>query len=81
MGKHGINKAEGVKAIIDRFGIPIENTYAFGDGENDVEMLGAVGTGIAMEIHSPALDGVAKFVTDSVKNEGIYNALKKLELI
>lgn len=81
VGKRGINKAEGVKAIIDRFGIPIENAYAFGDGENDVEMLGAVGTGIAMEIHSPALDGVAKYVTDSVKNEGIYNALKKFKLI
>ena len=74
-------KANGIKAITEKLNIPIENTYAFGDGANDRDMLEAAGHGIAMTPHDPILDSVADFVTCSVKDEGIYNALKHFELI
>lgn len=81
ISKFGITKAVGIDAIINHFGISHENTYAFGDGRNDIDMLRTVGCGIAMTPHSSVLDGVCKYVTGGVKDEGIYNALCKLNLI
>ena len=81
IAKPHINKGAGVKALIDKLHIPIEHTYAFGDGDNDVELLASVTHGIAMGIHDVVLDPVATMVTGSVKEEGIYEALVKLEVI
>lgn len=69
-----VSKAQGVEAVIKHFGIPRENTYAIGDGANDVTMLKAVGHGIAMDNHSPLLENIAEFYTKSVKQEGVYHA-------
>ena len=44
----GGSKAEGIKKMIDRLGFELKDVYAFGDGLNDLEMLKAVGTGVAM---------------------------------
>lgn len=79
--KPGINKAVGIKAAIKHFGIDIEDTYAFGDDTNDLEMLREVGCGIAMTPHSPLLEEVADRFTGSVGEEGIYTALTELGLI
>ncbi len=77
----GISKATGIQAVIKCFGIDIQNTYAFGDDENDVDMLSAVGCGIAMTPHSPKLDGVAKRFTLGVGEDGVAKALTELGLI
>ena len=79
--KPGINKAVGIKATIEYFGIDIKDTYAFGDDTNDLEMLAEVGCGIAMTPHSPLLEAVADRYTGSVGEEGIYTALTELGLI
>lgn len=81
IGKSSINKGVGVQAIIDYYQVPMEKTYAFGDGDNDVELLSTVTYGVAMHTHDPKLDEVAYMVTKSVKDEGIYEALKKMEVI
>lgn len=81
LGIKGINKASGLKKVLDFLDIPMENTYAFGDGDNDIEMLQGVSCGVAM---NPASDGAiaaAKFQTKSVAEEGVSYALKKLGLI
>ncbi len=80
-GKRTINKASGIHAVIEALNIPRENTYAFGDYDNDVEMLREVGHGIAMTPHSTRLDEVAEFVTKSVSEEGIYLGLKQYGLV
>lgn len=77
----GITKANGVLAICKELGIKKENTYAFGDGTNDIDMLKSVGHSVAMGISPESVKAAAEFVTNSVKDEGIYNALLKLELI
>lgn len=76
-----LNKGVGVQHVIDHFAIPHDQTYAFGDGTNDVELLKRVNYGIAMHTHASELDEYAYMITKSVKDEGIYHALKKLEVI
>lgn len=81
IGKKHSSKGVGVAAIIDYYQIDKEHTYAFGDGDNDVELLAGVTYGVAMRKHDPKLDDVAYMVTGTVKEEGIYEALKKMEVI
>ena len=82
VNEKNISKATGVKAILDHLNIPIENTYAIGDGANDFTMLSQVKHPIAMKIHSKDLDSLPLFVTKTVKEDGIYYALsEKFNLI
>ncbi|MEY8292554.1 Cof-type HAD-IIB family hydrolase [Carnobacteriaceae bacterium 52-44] len=77
----GTTKATGAEKMMSALGIHHQNTFAFGDGLNDMEIINFVGTGVAMENGFEELKATADFVTDSVFNHGIANGLKKLELI
>ena len=75
------DKANGIRAIAEHLGINISETMAFGDGGNDLTMLRAAGVGVAM---GNALDEVkahADYITSSVDEDGITNALKHFEII
>lgn len=75
------DKANGIHAIADYMNIDISETMAFGDGGNDMTMLRAAGTSVAM---GNALDKVkahADYVTTSVDEDGIRNALKHFGII
>jgi len=74
-------KEQGVKAIVDKLGINIKDTIAFGDGYNDISMIEYVNIGVAMGNANDALKARADFVTDDVTKDGIYNAFVKLGLI
>ena len=54
---------------------------AFGDGENDVDMLRFVQTGIAMGNAEPEVKEAADYVTGSVDADGIESALRHFGLI
>ena len=54
---------------------------AFGDGENDKEMLEYAGIGVAMGNAKDSVKAVADYVTDSVDDNGIENALRHFGLI
>ena len=54
---------------------------AFGDGENDMEMLEFAGVGIAMGNAEDMVKKSADYVTDSVDNRGIENALRYFSVI
>lgn len=75
------NKATGVKAICEYFGLDRKDTYAFGDGANDVEMLRCVGHGVAMGHHAEELEACAEFITRTVAEEGIEYGLRHYGLI
>ena len=77
----GVTKGDAITELIEKLGIDKKDTYAFGDADNDVEMMQVVGTGIAMGRHSEKVGEVASMVTGTVKEEGITMALKKLGLI
>ena len=54
---------------------------AFGDGGNDIPMLRAAGTGIAMSGAWYVIKNYADYVTDDVEEDGIYNALAHFGII
>ena len=54
---------------------------AFGDGGNDVPMLSHVGLGVAMGNASPEVQAAANYVTTSVDEDGIMNALKHFNIL
>ena len=77
----GTSKASGIEKLASELGVSIKNTYAFGDGLNDLEMLQRVGTGVAMANGFEELKIAADMVTDSVFSDGISKGLQKLGLI
>jgi Cof subfamily protein (haloacid dehalogenase superfamily) len=74
-------KADGIKVLLNYLNISIEDTFAFGDGINDIEMFQTVRYGIAMENANEKLKYVSYLVTNDVLSHGIYNALAKFQLI
>ncbi|MDL2209124.1 HAD-IIB family hydrolase, partial [Parabacteroides sp. OttesenSCG-928-O15] len=72
----GSSKAVGIDKILEHFGIALEETMAFGDGGNDVEMLQHVPLGIAMGNADEGVKAMADYVTDTVDNDGVLKALK-----
>jgi HAD-superfamily hydrolase, subfamily IIB len=73
----GFSKGTACQFLFKKLGIPFENTYAFGDGKNDIEMLTLVKHGIAMGNADVVVKNAASDITDSVENEGIAKAFKK----
>ena len=74
----GNSKAAGMEAICRHFGIRQEETLAFGDGGNDIEMLQWAGIGVAMGNAEQNVKEAADLVTTSVDDEGIEQAVKQL---
>lgn len=72
----GSNKGIGIDKLLAHFGIPLSETMAFGDGGNDVAMLSHVGIGVAMGNAEKEVQEAAAYVTTSVDEDGIFNALK-----
>lgn len=75
------SKALGIERILHHVGVKRENTYAFGDGLNDIEMLKFVGTGVAMGNAFEATKRAADWVTDDVSEDGVASGLRKLKLL
>ncbi|WP_180272790.1 HAD family hydrolase [Konateibacter massiliensis] len=76
-----INKSTGIQKVLGYYGKTKESVIALGDGANDVEMLKFAEVGIAMGNAWDYLKEYADEVTDSVKDNGIYNSFKKHGLI
>lgn len=77
----GVNKASAIEALITHLGIPKDNTYAFGDGLNDIDMLEFCQYGIAVGNAAEGLKAIADEITDDIIDDGIYNSMKKHGLI
>ncbi|WP_333589106.1 Cof-type HAD-IIB family hydrolase [Ligilactobacillus acidipiscis] len=58
-----INKKVGLKSLSKYYGIPREDIIAFGDEQNDVEMLSYAGTGVAMQNAAPWIRDIADNIT------------------
>lgn len=74
----GINKGEGLRHICERLHISPEETIAFGDAENDLEMIQFAGHGVAMGNACDALKEAADEVTLSNNEDGIAHSLEQL---
>ena len=74
-------KATGIIHLIEYLNIKREDTIAFGDGHNDSEMIQYCNIGIAMGNAIQKVKDVSDYITDDIDNDGIYNAMKKFNLI
>ena len=77
----GVNKASAIEALINHLNIPQENTFAFGDGMNDADMLEYCHIGIAVGNAKEGLKAIADEVCDDIAEDGIYKTMKKYQLI
>lgn len=75
------SKAEGIKFVINKFGFCNSNTYAFGDADNDIEMIKLCNIGVAMGNATQSVKSVSNYITTNVDDNGIYNALVHFKLI
>lgn len=69
--KFGLNKAVGLKKAADYFQIPKDRIIAFGDEDNDLDMLEYAGRGVAMANGIDAVKNVANESTLSNEEDGI----------
>lgn len=66
-------KGTGIQKILAYYHLAKEEALAFGDGNNDIEMLQSVGTGVAMGNASQQLQAVANDICGHVAEDGIYH--------
>jgi len=76
------NKREGVAALARHLGIRREAVLAFGDGNNDAEMLAWAGMGVAMPHGRPSAHAAARIIApegdrESALARGIEEALRR----
>lgn len=77
----GHSKATGIQKVCELFDIAQEDTYAFGDSANDLEMLEFVAHGVAMGNGDENVKAIADYITTGVEDDGIANGLKHFGLI
>ncbi len=75
MTSRGVNKLTSIKEVLDIEGITLEEVMAFGDSNNDREIIEAAETGVAMGNGIGDIKQIADYVTNSCDDDGIYNAL------
>lgn len=78
----GINKGVGVARALEYLGrAGNARTFGFGDSGNDLGMLAAVETAVAMGNAMPEVKVVADYVTDDVEHDGTVTAMQHFGLI
>ena len=70
-------KGSGILHALEYLNIPIESSFAFGDGLNDLEMIRTVGCGCAMGNGNPKLKALAKHVVPGVHEDGVAVGIEK----
>ncbi len=77
----GYSKASGIEFMLKQLAIPHDNTFAFGDGENDLPMLTYAKHSIAMGNSPQSIKDIVTYVTEDVDCGGIEQALRHFHLI
>lgn len=77
----GGGKDEAIRRYLETTGIRREETIAFGDGLNDINMMNFAGIGVAMGNAEEAVKAAADYVTADIDDDGIEKALKHFGLI
>ncbi|NRG34452.1 Cof-type HAD-IIB family hydrolase [Niallia circulans] len=77
----GKSKATGIKYLLTHLNCSVENTYAFGDGLNDLEMFELVKYPVAMGNAFDIVKKSASYVTTSNDEDGIVNGLTSNDIL
>ena len=73
-------KGNGLQLLADKLGIDISDTMALGDQYNDLTMIAAAGTGVAMANAVPEVKATADVMTTSQNEDGVGLAVEKWAL-
>ena len=73
-----ISKAVGINKVVDYYHADIKDTYAFGDGLNDLEMIKACEVGVAMGNAVDELKKHADIICRPINEQGLERVLKIL---
>ncbi|WP_332650344.1 Cof-type HAD-IIB family hydrolase [Lysinibacillus sp. 54212] len=74
--RKGLNKAVGISKVAHEFNIPRDRIIAFGDEDNDLEMIDYAGIGVAMNNGIQELKSIANEITLSNNEDGIGKFLE-----
>jgi len=74
-------KDVGMQAVLDYFGVPIEQAMAIGDGQNDISMLKAAGIGVTIGQCSPEVMAAADYHAPEADEDGIWHTFEKFGII
>ena len=66
---------------MDKYEIPLARIYAFGDSNNDLDMLRYVQNSIAMGVCTEEVAKAASYRTDTVEADGIEKAMRHFGII
>lgn len=73
-----VTKGSGLAFLAERIGFTPAQTVAFGDGENDVELLDWAGYAVAVANAHESVLAIADFVCPSVEDEGVAQTIEAL---
>jgi len=73
-----VTKGTGVLHALELIDIPPQEVLAFGDSENDITMLDAVGVGVAVNPRDPDLPPHADYVTKYTDGDGVFEAVSRV---
>lgn len=77
----GMNKGAAIASMCARLGIPMENTVAVGDAENDLSMIRAAHVGVAMANGNETVKAAADYITENDNNhDGVAEVVYKFLL-
>jgi Cof subfamily protein (haloacid dehalogenase superfamily) len=73
-----VTKASGLQFVVEQLGLDAERAIAFGDGENDVELLEWARFGVAVANAHPRVLAAADWVCPSAAEEGVAQVIEAL---
>lgn len=77
----GSSKLSGIVKVAEKYDFSLDEVVAFGDSNNDFEMLKALKYSVAMGNGTKRVRQIASLVTDSNNRDGIYKAFIRLGLL
>jgi Cof subfamily protein (haloacid dehalogenase superfamily) len=71
LGHPSVSKGSGLRFVAERLGLDLAGVVAFGDGENDIELLETAGFAVAIEGSDPALLELAASTCPGPADDGV----------
>ena len=75
------DKGQAIRRVCDHFGLPLSDTFGYGDSMNDLEMIEVVGHSVVMANGSDTLKAMADEVCPAVADDGLYASFRRNGLI
>ncbi|MGC3955743.1 MAG: HAD family hydrolase [Propionicimonas sp.] len=74
----GVNKGNALRVLADHLGLEHDQLMAFGDTDNDLEMLGSVHHSYAVSNADQAIHDIARFTTASNEEYGVTQVIRQV---